>query len=122
MYTSLITHNEYRIYKIGMCTYNTACMHMGVYVRSSLCINMVYCCLLDSDFCEMCRRCPGIAIVLLHVHSLYPKRERQEKEEREREGVRKEKGEREGVVREGEERGEASKRREGGIMRGEQRE
>lgn len=110
MYTSLITNNEYRIYKIGN-VYNTACMHMGVYVRSSLCINMLYCCLLDSNFCEMCWRCPGIAIILLHVHSLYPKRERQEKEERGG-GVRKEKGERE----------RGSEQEEGGMMRGERRE
>lgn len=103
MYTSLITHNEYRIYKIGN-VYNTACMHMGVYVRSSLCINMLYCCLLDSDFCEMCWRCPGIAIVLLHVHSLYPKRERQEKEEREggSEKSEQEEGGREGATMRGE--------------------
>ena len=41
-----------------------------------------YCTQLDGDFGEVCRRCPSIAIVFLHVHSFYSMRE-----EGEREGV-----------------------------------
>ena len=71
-----------------------------------------YCAQLDGDFGEICRRCPSIAIVFLHVHSFYPMREEGEERERERKG-RKERGEREGGERGREERGGKREGREG---------
>ena len=50
-----------------------------------------YCTQLDGDFGEVCRRCPSIAIVFLHVHSFYSMREEGEREGEDDGGKRKRK-------------------------------
>ena len=79
------------------------------------CLAAFYCAQLDGDFGEICRRCPSIAIVFLHVHSFYPMREEGEERGREGRGGKREGREGRGGKREGregrEERGRGKERK-----------